>query len=1003
MTQEEVQDEELRTAERDYGVLQSVEETACEQLAITRVRPVEQGCLKRPINRKVSRQESVEELDKELKAKIAVKRQDWSERRESLQKQDALRESESSALCSDERDESFLARGQSKGQSSPESGPLDAKPASVTLKDVLYKKLTTRVSEGIAEPAGGGGDGDGGLRSPLCSVHPDRQHSRQGKDNMKPDRLDFKAPNIEFTRKRRSFEEREDCMCRLSSGNHENLHFGSTRSKSLQLDTAMCHEHMKAGLGSVHSSPEGLAPKLFSGRGESAVEKLQLISAAESPLRKTSSDYKLEGRHVSSLKPLEGTLDIGLLSGPRISKTETCLSKLVENTSDTVSVSPPSWLQSPTERQITIPQIKSDKPKSPLAASPSPEAASRVSKEQSGNPATEVKSISNVEKTQSRPCESLKPSKGETSNFTVKQDSRTGMKTNSSLAHEHRGARHSSHFSPCGKTPSIREVSNEDQDDEVEQQEVTQQPTSQPPTSCGTAAKLEVDGTNCPLPAPVETPTAAADAPEPASVPQSCEEPTAAQNSTLTSVSAVNVENNSAPEDVQQLLNICCSETELKVSMATSASGSVHGRASCSSKSEGQNGTESSGSRDGVLTDGSAGGEKEINTGEGVEAKKGDVVNMATSSNKKKGNTVSAGAMESSSTLVQRKENPVSPKTKSKANGSETSLRDGPAEHTPHTSHVSEYCTFKTTVISEKENTTAKQKCSAPAAANENVLKSKSRTDPQPAAPHPSLKTEETKPLEGKPHSTASPGPVVKGGLNSRQRDGSNEPLSHVVLASTGVDHKESPTLVKQRETQIRNSVALKENTDSKPKSLSPKTVPSSSTPKPSVALASLIKHKDPSPKKTPAIKDRHDSKPKASHLPAAQQLSKEPLSLSNVPTQPDPKPAAKKETSSGAASGRVSQESGVKVPKDCPKSEALKADSHKGPEIRITSPDKQASSTRKEQKKKEPVQDVALAQRHVKRDARAASSALKEGSDKDSGRCKQQQKEAPRSSGSKK
>uniref|UniRef100_A0A3Q1B1R7 non-specific serine/threonine protein kinase n=1 Tax=Amphiprion ocellaris TaxID=80972 RepID=A0A3Q1B1R7_AMPOC len=221
VTQEEVQDEELRTGERDYTVLQ-----------------------------------------KKLKSKMVVKRQDWSERRESLQKQDALHEADSSPLCSDDRDDSFLIRNQNKTPSSPESGPLEAKAVSTTLKDVLYKKLNTRV---------------------------------------------------------------------------------------------------------VHSSPEGLAPKLFSGRGESAVEKLQLISSAESPLRKTSSEYKLEGRHVSSLKPLEGTLDIGLLSGPRVSKTETCLSKMAENTSDTVSVSPPMWLQSPTERQITIPQLKTtDKVKSPL-------------------------------------------------------------------------------------------------------------------------------------------------------------------------------------------------------------------------------------------------------------------------------------------------------------------------------------------------------------------------------------------------------------------------------------------------------------------------------------------------------------------------------------------------------------------------------------------------------------------------------------------------------------
>uniref|UniRef100_A0A7N9AVR0 non-specific serine/threonine protein kinase n=1 Tax=Mastacembelus armatus TaxID=205130 RepID=A0A7N9AVR0_9TELE len=178
VTQEEVQDEELRTGERDYPILQSVEETACEALAITRVRPVEQGCLKRPISRKMGRQESVEELDKEkLKSKLVVKRQDWSERRESLQKQDALWESDSSALGGEDRDESFLVRGQNKIQSSPESGPLETKAASTTLKDVLYKKLNTRVSEGVTEPSGGSSECEGGLRSALCSVHPER-HQR---------------------------------------------------------------------------------------------------------------------------------------------------------------------------------------------------------------------------------------------------------------------------------------------------------------------------------------------------------------------------------------------------------------------------------------------------------------------------------------------------------------------------------------------------------------------------------------------------------------------------------------------------------------------------------------------------------------------------------------------------------------------------------------------------------------------------------------------------------
>uniref|UniRef100_A0A8D3CLK1 non-specific serine/threonine protein kinase n=1 Tax=Scophthalmus maximus TaxID=52904 RepID=A0A8D3CLK1_SCOMX len=303
VTQEEVPDEELRHGERDYTMLQSVDEMACEPLAITRVRPVEQGCLKRPACRKMGWQDSAEDLDKEkLKSKLVVKRQDWSERRESLQKQDALRECDSSATCGDDRDESCLVRGQNKSQSSPESGLLETKAASASLKDVLYKKLTTR----------------------------------------------------------------------------------------------------------------GLAPKLFSGRGESAVEKLQLISSAESSLRKTSSEYKLEGRHVSSLKPLEGTLDIGLLSGPRVSKTETCLSKMMENISDSVSANPPIWLQSPTERQLTIPQLKTaDKLKSPLTCSPSPEAVSSlnsivVSKEQSSNTPTEVKISRSDEKTHDRHSESSK-------------------------------------------------------------------------------------------------------------------------------------------------------------------------------------------------------------------------------------------------------------------------------------------------------------------------------------------------------------------------------------------------------------------------------------------------------------------------------------------------------------------------------------------------------------------------------------------------------------------
>ncbi|KAM9338713.1 microtubule-associated serine/threonine-protein kinase 3 [Symphorus nematophorus] len=988
VTQEEVQDEELRTGERDYTVLQSVEETACEPPAMTRVRPVEQGCLKRPVGRKMGRQESVEELDKEkLKSKMVVKRQDWSERRESLQKQDALREADSSPLCADDREQI---------KSSPDSGPLEAKAASTTLKDVLYKKLTTRVSE--AETSGGSCD------STLCSIHPEWQHPRQSKDNMKPDRLDFKAPNIEFTRKRLSFEEREDCMCRCSSAIHENLHFGSTRSKSLQLDTAMPHDHMKAGMG----SPEGLPTKLFSGRGESAVEKLQLISSAESSLRKTSSEYKLEGRHVSSLRPLEGTLDIGLLSGPRVSKTETCLSKMAENTSDTVSVSPPIWLQTPTERQITIPQLKTELKKSPLTCSPSPEAVSSLnsivaSKDQSND----LKISASGEKSEPLKAQT---SKVEGSAFTVKQESRTAMKPSSPLAHDHRGPRHSSHFSSCGKTPSIREVSNEDQEDE----EVAPHATDSSKTVASlTPAKLEAKT--------VETPAAAASEPSPASLKQSVScgldtgQKKAAQNSNMTPVSA----SVQVPENVlskQQPANICSSNT-----VTTSASVSVREDKICSLKV--QDCSERSVSKDGVQPNRSA--VKVVGPGSSgtcvaaakVEQKR-DIskihtaallnnVREVTLSVNKTDKTVSAGAIESGSISLQKKEEPISPKIKN-VKDSEQLSKNNPAEKAQHKSPNLEHCTPK------KEDKQATETVSSP--------KSKSKPETQTVA-HTAVKTE-TKTLEVKSHSPAPPVPALKGSPNSKQRDANvqDSKRKEASLPSVGVDVKreesvtQSPTLadVKQRETQPKSSVAnVKESIDLKPKSVPPKTVPSSSTlktpvaPTPPIKQTPDAKHKDSSPKnQATVVKIHQDSKPKPHQLP------------SDAPSQPDPppvlpKPAAKKDSSSGAVSSRIStcapQETPIKASKEAPK-----PDSHKGPDARATTPDKQASSSKKEpaeRKKKETVQEVTSAQKNTKRDAsRAAAAAAppaapKDTSDKDTGRCnnKQQQKESPRSSGNKK
>ncbi|XP_078812121.1 microtubule-associated serine/threonine-protein kinase 1 isoform X8 [Oryzias latipes] len=538
VTQEEVQDEELN----DH----SADETSSETLPVSRLRPVEQGCLKRPPSRKMGRQESVEELDKEkLKCKMVAKRQDWSERRESLQKQDALLDCDALPPCGEDRSDAFLFRSKAKSQNVPELSPADAKAAGPTLKDVLYKKLSSRVSEGISEASS----------SSSCDSDGAPAHPRQVKDTLKPERLDFKAPNMEFTRKRLSFEERDDCMCRLSPGLHENLHFGSMRSKSLQLD-----EHLKGG---AHPSPEGLSPKLYSGRGESAVEKLQLISSAESQLRKTSSDYKLEGRHVSSLKPLEGTLDIGLLSGPRVSKAETFFPKVTDNAGDGAAATSPVRLHSPTERQKSLASLRNaDRMKSPLTACLGAEVASSgngsaVSRETAG--AAEGKSFS--EKSQPREQSQAPPCKPEA--FAVKQESRSGTKA------EHRAPRHASHFSTCGRTPSIREVSNEDQEEEAEQQEeeVRATPTSKHSKTEESLSSAKLEATAA---AADPSPESALDAGQP----PSCEgaEP-AAQNPSRTLGSKVpeRLVAASAPEKAL-LLNIGSTQQQPHVPTAGSAS-----------------------------------------------------------------------------------------------------------------------------------------------------------------------------------------------------------------------------------------------------------------------------------------------------------------------------------------------------------------------------------------------------------------------------------------------
>ncbi|XP_054908235.1 microtubule-associated serine/threonine-protein kinase 3 isoform X3 [Poeciliopsis prolifica] len=997
VTQEEAQDEEVRASERDHTTLQSVDETASEPLPVNRLRPVEQGCLKRPVGRKVGRQESLEELDKEkLKFKMVVKRQDWSERRESLQKQDALLESDSLPPCGDEKDESFLFPNQSKPQSSPESG-LEIKAASTTLKDVLYKKLSTRGSEGFGEASSASCEGEGSTRSSPCTPLSERQLTRQGKDLTKPDRLDFKAPSIEFTRKRLSFEDREDCLCRLSSGLHENLHFGSMRSKSLQLDTVVSHDHMK---GSVHSNPEGLTPKLYSGREGSAVEKLQLISSAESALRKTSSEYKLEGRHVSSLKPLEGTLDIALLSGPRVSKTESCLSKSTDHTSDTLSLSPSVRLKSPTDRQITVLQLKPDKVKTSLTCLPSnevilPVTSGVVSKEQPNTAAADIKIASIIDKTQDRHRDSLKPSG-------VKQDARAGVKASSSIVHDLRGPRHTSHFSSSGKTPSIREVSNEDQEDEAEQEDVLPNATSPNQNGSETvaslnSARLEANSTT---PSHVEVAgnerqrRQSSDSGLDTGQHQSAEKP-------ISAVSSGQVQNVPAPEltpenvlSKQQPLNICNSGAQATVPVTTSALSSEGDNKSNCLNPEVTCGT-SAGEDAALPSRGTSRASSEINTGASkMEQITNTSFNLATKENINVNRKTNSAPADDSQDMFLKKQLPtISSKNSVCLKDVGRSSKHCPAEKAQHKPSESE---FKK---GAKENTAVqpvKLKVSPP---HENASSPKGKPRPEPQT-EGFASVMDSNPPEVKSHITTPPIPSTKhpkesGATTTNVQATKNMKRGEVSLSvGCGMKREEPPQPTespKQKVTQPNCSFTIKDSPDTKPKPLPPKT-PSSS---PLIKQNLEAKPKDRSPKNQP----HPDSKLKDRILPPSSLQQSSEASPPPNPPPVLPRPAVKKDTCLPSQGDALDKVKGSK--------DILKQDGHKPLDAQNTTPlDKQLSSGRKEQadrKKKDAVPEVTSAQKTTKRDSsRVSPSTLKETSDRDSGRCKQQ-KDLPRNSSNKK
>ncbi|XP_031216463.1 microtubule-associated serine/threonine-protein kinase 4 isoform X8 [Mastomys coucha] len=367
VTQEEVQREQ---GQREV-TLQSLEENVCDAPSLSRARPVEQGCLKRPVSRKLGRQESVDDLDRDkLKAKVVVKKPE--EKHESHQKPHSLGgDSESYALFRlEEREKKVYPKGlersghfENTSAESPSLGSL--------LKDTRHKQASVRASEGVTSdgaacslapgehnPSLGDfkrASASGILHESVCPVS-DRpapgkveysEKASQAKELLRSEKLDSKLANIDYLRKKMSLDDKDDSHCailkpKIASGTHECLPGNPVRPMAGQQETLPASEN-RAFINSTHTSQMSgvsfVPLKALAGRVENGGEKAGL-AAPESPVRKSPSEYKLEGRSVSCLKPIEGTLDIALLSGPHASKTELPSPESAQSPSPGIHVGP---------------------------------------------------------------------------------------------------------------------------------------------------------------------------------------------------------------------------------------------------------------------------------------------------------------------------------------------------------------------------------------------------------------------------------------------------------------------------------------------------------------------------------------------------------------------------------------------------------------------------------------------------------------------------------------
>ncbi|NXO65122.1 MAST4 kinase, partial [Phainopepla nitens] len=364
VTQEEVNRE---LSQREV-TLQSLEENVCDVPALTRVRPAEQGCLKRPISRKLGRQESIDELDREkLKVKVVTKKQDFAGKVNAAIHDLSSEPENRNTLRLEERDKkAFQKVLERSNQFETQIVTVDTQSAGGILKDTLQKNANLKSNDGVALDTQLLCHGpplnelihisyDFKRISSSCTLQDvlpqssDKMLNGKGentdkivptKEFVKLERLDGKLGNTDYLKKKMSIEEKDDSVCpvlkpKMTSNVHECLQLSTGRPVNIQQDSTAVADG-RAFIGSAHAtqinSVSFVPLKTLSSRADMSVEKSALIST-EAPVRKSPSEYKLDGRSVSCLKPIEGTLDIALLSGPQVSKTELPLCMLPEGQS----------------------------------------------------------------------------------------------------------------------------------------------------------------------------------------------------------------------------------------------------------------------------------------------------------------------------------------------------------------------------------------------------------------------------------------------------------------------------------------------------------------------------------------------------------------------------------------------------------------------------------------------------------------------------------------------